>query len=151
VQGRSGLLLVEAKAHSNELHRDGKGKNDNIENDGQIRSAIAGANLGLNAIQRGRNLTVDSHYQLCNRFGWAWKLSSLGIPVILVYLGFLNASEMSDRGHPFDSEADWERAMYDHSAGIVPKEAWGKPIAVSGTPLIPLIRSTLVRLGGQNM
>ena len=45
--------------------------------------------------EAGRN-----HYSLCNRVAWAWKLAQLGVPVVWVYLGFLNATEMLDQGQP---------------------------------------------------
>jgi hypothetical protein len=45
----------------------------------------------------GWTLSRDSHYQLTNRFAWAWKLASMGVPVVLGYLGFQGAAEMKDR------------------------------------------------------
>lgn len=141
IQGRRGLLLIEAKAHSNELHSDGKPKKSNEENDARIRSAIAEANEALNAVFPGWSLSAASHYQLCNRFAWAWKVASLGVPVILIYLGFLNVEEMRNQGRPFKSDDDWIKAVHDHSKGIVPRAVWGRALDVSGSPLIPLIRS----------
>lgn len=35
---------------------------------------------------------------MSNRFAWAWKLATMEVPVVLVYLGFLNATEMGDQG-----------------------------------------------------
>ena len=61
----------------------------------------------------------DHHYQLSNRFAWLWKLASLGIPVVLLYLGFLNAQDMTDDGPLFRSEEEWTRAMKDHRRGAV--------------------------------
>jgi hypothetical protein len=71
-----------------------------LRNHDKIGSAIRQANTNLNLISPGWNLSGDLHYQLSNRFAWSWKLASLGIPVVLVYLGFLNANDMSDQGHP---------------------------------------------------
>jgi hypothetical protein len=80
--------------------------------------------------------------QLANRFAWSWRLASLGIPVVLVvYLGFLNAEEMRDRGEPFANAGAWDRAVRAHANGIVPSNAWGLRLEVEGTPVIPLIRS----------
>jgi len=42
-------------------------------------------------------LSRDSLYQLANRFAWAWKIASLGVPVALVYLGFIAADQMKGR------------------------------------------------------
>ena len=32
---------------------------------------------------------------MSNRFAWAWKLADLGVPVVLVYLGFFRALFMT--------------------------------------------------------
>ncbi len=141
IQRRRGLVLIEAKAHSNELHADGKPKKSNAENDRRIRGAIAEANDALNGVIPGWKLAADSHYQLCNRFAWAWKVASLGVPVVLIFLGFLNVEEMRSQGRPFKSHDDWIKAVHDHSKSIVPHEGWGRALDVNGTPLIPLIRS----------
>lgn len=99
VEGRRGLLLVEAKAHENELSYSGKsppGASPNSQrNHQQIGQTIAEANTRLELLtENAWGISRDTHYQLSNRFAWAWKLASLGVPVVLVYLGFLNAAEM---------------------------------------------------------
>ena len=147
VEGQRGLLLVEAKAHAHELDRAGK-KPGNTQNDEHIRAAIAEANEGLGGQVQGWHLTADNHYQLCNRFAWAWKVASLGVPVVLVYLGFLTANEMCDRGRPFADALDWENVVKRHSQALVPSEIWGKRWTCSRQPLIPLIRSRDVPLNG---
>ena len=75
LEGKQGLLLVEAKAHDRELSPEGKkppktanGKLNHIK----IGKAIEQANTGLKVVlKEGWDLTRDSHYQLCNRFAWA--------------------------------------------------------------------------------
>jgi hypothetical protein len=67
-------------------------------------------------------LSRDWNYQMSNRFAWAWKLADLGIPVILVHLGFLNAHEMNDKGRPFADHEDWTRAVMRHSQALFPAE-----------------------------
>jgi hypothetical protein len=130
---------VEAKAHHGEF---GSGKNQikDLDNQRSISTAIADANRAMRHISPEWNLAADSHYQLCNRFAWAWKAASLGVPVILVYLGFLNVTDMPGRILLKTAE-DWKDAMYKHAEGIVPRDAWGKELDANGTPLIPLIRS----------
>jgi hypothetical protein len=145
VCGVEGLVLVEAKAHSNELKRDGHGARHS-ENAKKIRAAIDSANGALNEAGGRWNLTCDSHYQLANRFAWCWKLASLGVPVVLVYLGFLNASEMDGQGDPFSSADSWEQAVRAHARELVPEDVWGHPLHVESTPLIPLIRSLEIPL-----
>jgi hypothetical protein len=65
-------------------------------------------------------ISRDSHYQMSNRFAWSWKLAEYGIPVVLVYLGFLNASEMVDRGDPFANQDSWESLVMAHSSPLFP-------------------------------
>lgn len=144
IEGMRGLLLVEAKAHDKELSRAGKSQpttsNGQLNHD-QIAQAIAEANSGLSTVMTGWALSRDSHYQLGNRFAWAWKLGKLGVPVVLVYLGFLNATEMSDRGQPFDTSKAWHHCIWTHARGIVPETAWDKRLQIHGTPLSFIRRS----------
>jgi hypothetical protein len=46
------------------------------------------------------------------------------VSVALVYLGFLNADEMADRGKPFRSHDEWVEAVRSHGRGIVPDAVW---------------------------
>ncbi len=143
-------MLVEAKAYANELSRAGKRKSDNVNgrvNHEKIGIAIGEACMALNEVLNGWGLSRDRHYQLSNRFAWAWKVASMGIPVLLVYLGFLNADEMSDRGEPFQTADDWRRAVQSHSKGILPNEIWDEnPLYLGGTPLRAMIRSKQIDL-----
>ena len=114
---------MEAKAHAEELGSAEKGlpsTPNGWRNHERIGNAIAEAAAGLSVATSGSwAISRDRHYQLSNRFAWACKLASLGIPVALVYLGFLNAVEMSDRGQPFRSEDEWNSVLMDHCDGIV--------------------------------
>ena len=151
IQGRRGLLLVEAKAHETELSKESAGRRmtagaseDRKANHEKIGAAISDACCGLaEASSSPWSISRDRHYQLSNRFAWAWKLADSGIPVILVYLGFLNANEMSDRGSPFPNHAEWERQVLAHSAPLFPGRVWNQPWDVNGCRLIPLIKSVL--------
>jgi hypothetical protein len=146
VDGRDGLVLVEAKAHRRELSAAGFAAR-NLDNAGRIREAIEEANSGLNATDvHPWELGCDSHYQVANRFAWPWKLASLGVPVVLVYLGFLNATEMRDRGEVFATPGSWNEVVCDHVKGVVPAKAWERRLDVAGTPFVPLIRSLTVPL-----
>jgi hypothetical protein len=147
IEGVPGLIIVEGKAHTGELKEVGK-STGNIDNDDQIKRAIREANDGLNRITSGWNLSCDSHYQLCNRFAWAWKLATLGVPTILIYLGFLHATEMLDQGKPFDSPEDWNETIREHASNalgtgacIVPVASWETRLQTAGAPLWTLIRS----------
>ena len=141
VDGKEGLVLVEAKAHKSELSLAGKTDpttKNGKKNHKRIEAAIKEASAGLNTHSLGWALSRDEHYQLCNRFAWSWKLASMGIPVVLVYLGFLNADEMED---PLSSAEAWCGAVRAYSSGIVPAGVWGSRVIVGSTPIYPIIRS----------
>ena len=144
IKGKPGLLLVEAKAHAEELSEAGKSlpKTQNgWKNHDQIGLAIAEATAGLQvSTESPWNLSRDHHYQLSNRFAWAWKLATLKIPVVLLYLGFLNAQDMAGGGL-FRSDGDWENVVKDYGKGIVDNTCWGEWLDISGTPLLSLIRA----------
>ena len=150
IEGREGLLLVEAKAHSNELSTTGKSPPSSAnseKNHEQIGSAIMEANADLERLTGSIwRLSRDSHYQLSNRFAWSWKLASLQIPVVLVYLGFLNAYDMVQDGALFGSESDWSQAVFSHAYGVVDEAIWERRIEVNGTPFWPLVRATEVSI-----
>ena len=114
-----GLLLVEAKAHDKELSMEAVGRRLQSNSSearkashGRIGGAIEEARLGL---ERETSLpwkiSRDSTYQMSNRFAWMWKLADLGVPVVLIYLEFLQADEMTDRGSPFADHSEWERLV----------------------------------------
>lgn len=149
VEGMKGLLLVEAKAHNKELSEAGKSQpttSNSQLNHEQIKHSIAQANSGLNRVTPGWALSHDSHYQLSNRFAWAWKLATLGVPVVLVYLGFLNAAEMLDQGQPFDSPESWQICIRSHAKNIVPEGAWERKLEIDDTPVWFLIRAMRLTL-----
>ena len=91
ISGQAGVLLVEAKAHSKELSsRDKCGAT--LVNRKQIENALEEANAGLRKVGGGSwRLSAEHHFQLANRFAWSWKLATFGVPVVLLYLGFLDA------------------------------------------------------------
>ena len=145
IEDREGLVLVEAKAHAKELKIEGKPPG-NPDNHQRIAGAIHEANDALNGIMPGWSLSCDSQYQLSNRFAWSWKIASFGVPVVLVYLGFLNASEMTDQGETFRDHVEWERVVRIHSEGVVPEAGSNTRLDVAGTPLRTIIQSTQVEL-----
>ena len=148
---KRGVLLVEAKAHSAELEKEAGGKRlasnascDSRRNHERIGGAIEDANVGLRSLTGDPKwaLSRDSCYQMANRFVWAWKLASIGMPVVLVYLGFLNAIAMSDEGDPFCRHADWVECVKTHAKGKVPEGAWDRSWkAPGGSCFVPRIMS----------
>ena len=152
INGSPGVLLIEAKAHDEELIKEaagrqleGRDKGDQAARQAShdtIGAAIEEARAGLSAATGlPWQISRDSHYQLSNRLAWSWKLAMLGFPVILVYLGFLKADEMTDKGKPFATAADWGKLVRDHGAGVVPPEIWNREWSVASQPFVPLLRS----------
>ena len=86
VGGRKGLLLVEAKAHTQELKIEDRVKGGG-PNRARIAECIEEANISLaNQTELDWALSHEHRYQMANRFAWSWKLTELGYPVVLVYL-----------------------------------------------------------------
>lgn len=149
IGGRRGLLLVEAKAHEKELTGEAIGRRlekgsseDRVASHSKIGAAIESAKVGLGtATSQQWGISRDSHYQISNRFAWAWKLTEQGVPVALVYLGFLNCIEMADIGRPFSDHDDWVNVVLAHSKDVVPAQIWGQRLMVNGQALVPVIAS----------
>ena len=150
IKGKKGLILVEAKAHDVELRNEEKGKklkasvtSNSRRNHTRIGGCIQNANLDL-ADETGLpwSLSRDWNYQMANRFAWSWKLTELGFPIILVYLGFLQAEEMRKKNQlPFANHEEWDRLVKSHSHPLFPVGVWNKPWAIHGQFFIPLIKS----------
>jgi hypothetical protein len=123
VEGQMGLLLAEGKAHLRELSAAGKplgttASRNSHDNHRQIGQAIAEARSAL-SIRFGRlSIDRDSYYQVSNRIAFAWKLASLGVPVILMYLGFTGDDHIADVGGPFRDDAHWHMTVKSHFAAI---------------------------------
>jgi hypothetical protein len=150
IEGRPGLVLVEAKANHPELKEDGKLQRDDAspnsaENHDRIGAAIAEAREGLKSTGVDTAIDISSHYQLANRVAFMWKLAQLGIPTILVYLGFTGDEGIRDAGDPFANDEDWRKAFDAYSGKILPAEVReGRRLKIGGTPAWLLIRSRAV-------
>ena len=143
IDEHDGIILVEAKAHENELKRDGKVFNatTNIKNHLHIGMAIHEARLALDAKVPGVNICRDSHYQLANRVAWSWKLAEMGLHVILVYLGFLGDEGIADVGQPFRDGEHWQRVMGGYMHGVLPQSFPEQRLKFGSGSMIMMIRS----------
>ena len=143
VGGRKGLILVEAKARTQELKVNDKAEGS-CPNRERIAACIKEANCGLaDGTEFGWALSHVHHYQMTNRFAWSWKLTELGYPVILVYLGFLEATEMRKgrEQNPLNSHAEWEGLVKAHSQPLFPEGVWDRQWVIHGQPFVPRICS----------
>lgn len=86
-------------------------------------------------------ISRDRFYQFSNRLAFAWKLASLGIPTVLVYLGFTGDDGISDCDEPLRDDQHWRRIVQDQVAPVFPVECWGRAVLIDGTPVWFLIRS----------
>jgi hypothetical protein len=144
------MVLVEAKSHKAELSESGKVKAVRGDLDAQRRSdenheyigaAIASANRALNAVTPGTALSADRNYQLANRVAHAWWLANKGIPVVLVYLGFLKDATLGAAVNTFTDHADWLSHFRKHCEGTLPEGFAGRWISCGAASLYLLVRS----------
>lgn len=146
IEGRPGLLLVEAKANHPELSEKGKELNQtpsqkSTENHERIAAAIAEARAGLQEFDAGIAISIDSHYQLSNRLAFAWKLATLNVPTILLYLGFTGDSGIADAGPPFTTDQSWQDAFTAYAKGVVPATILERRLDVGPSPIWVIVRS----------
>jgi hypothetical protein len=146
VEGRPGLILVEAKANVPELSSAGKplankASAKSKENHLRIGEAIGQAAAGLSAQFPGIKISHDGHYQLSNRLAFAWKLASLGIPSVLVYLGFTGDNGIRDVGEPFAHDDHWQHTFRDHLQTVCPTSVLAAPVDVGSASFWVLSRS----------
>lgn len=126
IAGQPGLALVEAKAHERELDCGGKHSDPNVSansaaNHERIGRAITEASNALDAIIPGVQISRDPHSQLANRVAYSWKLASMGVPIVLIYLGFTGDSGTADVGPPLRDLGHWQSVMYSYTAGVLPE------------------------------
>lgn len=157
IEGLPGLILVEAKAHNNELYKekDKTGSEKGSANYNRIEEALKLVNTRYKY-----NLSPDTHYQLSNRIAWSIKLASLGIPVVLIYLGCINTEEMLSSINKNDplikGSKDWKELVENYS-GEVGFKQWEEKIlgkwlqedeSCSAKPsfLYPIIRAVDIQL-----
>jgi len=115
--GTPGLILVEAKAHRNELYKvkDASGAKTGSPNRNRIEEALSIINEKYKL-----KLSADKYFQLSNRIAWCIKLASLGIPVVLIYLGCLRSEEMkiSKNDTILESANQWDEIVTTYSKHI---------------------------------
>ncbi len=150
VAGEPGLALVEAKAHERELDWGGKplrpdASDNSVENHGRIGQAIAEACAELDRIIRGVRISRDSHYQLANRVAYSWKLASMGVPVLLVYLGFIGDDGIADVGPPLRDDGHWESVMKGYTARVLPAGFLGRWLPCGDAQMQMIVRSRRVQ------
>jgi len=146
LEGVPGILLVEAKANWPELGTGGKllspqASSRSRENHERIGAAIDEAARGWQSIGVDVSISRDTHYQLANRLGFTWRLATLGIPTVLLYLGFTGDAGIADAGAPFVDDDDWQRAFGEYARDALPARFLDRRLDVAGTPAWVVSRS----------
>lgn len=123
IEGSPGLILVEAKANENELDRKAKRPpsktRESIENHDRIGYAIEEARASLEELLKEPcTISRDLHYQLSNRVAYAWKIARMGVPVVLMYIGFTGDTYFKD--HLRDN-SHWRRIFDGYIQGVLPQ------------------------------
>ncbi len=120
INGQKGLLLVEAKAHWNEVKENDKCGSTNKENRSKIDGAISQAGGEINKAIAPYMISIskDKCYQLSNRVAHAWWLANHGVPVVLLYLGFLNCEEMKANGKLFEEPSNWQKCFENYASKV---------------------------------
>jgi len=149
VEGRPGLVLVEAKANVPELSTAGKRQDFGVsersaENHAQIGAAISEAQSALSSYVPGITIDRDRHYQLSNRLAFGWRLASLGVPIVLLYLGFTGDEGIRDVGEPFADDEHWQRVFRGHLMEVGAADLLSAPLDLGPAKLWVLSRSRLV-------
>jgi len=145
--GKEGLLLVEAKAHASECSHAGKSRPSSpngTRNHERISQRTCEANAAWNALDIGEfRLCVDKCYQLSNRMTWLWHLAKLGIPTVLLYLGFIGEEHFP--GDFFRSANHWSQVMNDYAGEVMPSDLIGRTVKFAGTPALVIAGAMLGR------
>ncbi len=148
IDGKDGLILIEAKAHRGELYKKDPCKAKQVSRK-EISRAVDEASRELNKLHSGFRFDIDHSYQISNRFSWCWKLASEGIPVILIYLGFLKCPEMDHGSYKILKSSDgWKSLVLEYPGrkrsgtwASIPAHFWNRIWMVGETPLIPIFSS----------
>lgn len=152
-RGRPALVLVEAKANHPELSDAGKAEPRAIRRKGvliepsanswanhvRIAAAITEAEKGINRVAPGFSLSRDRNYQLSNRLAFSWKLASLGIPTVLLYLGFTGDRGLEPTRSMLRDAHDWETCLGTHTAGVIPPQSIGRWIEIGPAGFMLLV------------
>lgn len=143
---RPALVLVEAKAHSDEFDCGPKSRPDannprSVENHDRIENAILEANFALSQQAFRPSISCDHCYQLSNRIAFAWKLASMGITIGLIFLGFTGDREIKKEGLHFSDDSHWQRAFGEYSAASFPLELVGRSIPCGAASFFVLSQS----------
>ena len=120
IDDKKGILLVESKAHWDEIKTEGKIYKQNYSQaerhyHKKICNAIDDSNYVLSELKPGVSVSPGTCYQLSSHIAHAYFLAQQGIPVVLLYLGCINASyKLKKLGlKPFRTNDEWQNCFHN--------------------------------------
>ena len=145
IQGKRGLVLAQGKANEKELAEEEKGKKynraTNFDAYEHLGNVIEEARAALDAVVAGVGISRDRFYQLSSRVAFAWKLAAIGIPCVLIYLGFLENQAWKTRKKPFLDDACWRSFVVEHCSEVLPPAMFDREIKCGKASMWLLARS----------
>ena len=119
IEDKNGLILIQAITHEEEFNADDKCEATG-ENRKGIMKAIEECNKDLNLrLDTHVKLSITSNYQLSNHIAYAWKLANLGIPTVLLYLGYIGDNKNYPNNYIKDHD-HWMRILGCFMKGVLP-------------------------------
>jgi hypothetical protein len=156
LRGGPGLILIEPRINTSELTSDGKelrGRPSwrSRENHARIRNAIEEARRGLNAEVLGVRIRAGSHYRLSSRVAFAWRLASLGLETVLVYLGLTGHAGEAETDQRFRDHDHWLSAFSAHARAVLPDQFFERRLECGSAGMQVIVRSLALEPGGPRL
>ena len=149
VAGTPGILLVHAIADTEELRQHDRRERPDptqplrLANDYCVRLRLADANRQLAQLDLGNfQLSADHRYGISWRIAFLHKLAAEGIPVVLMYLGWLQPPEWAT-SHGFQSAEHWDRVVRDHMRPVAPEAFLDRWLAAEGGGAMRMIARSM--------
>jgi hypothetical protein len=97
--------------------------------------------LALQRIAPEISLSRDYCYQFANRIAFAWKIASMGVPVAMIYLGFIgDAGIISGIDDFFNDTSEWRKSFAEHTARCFPSSMYDREINCGAASFWLLVR-----------
>jgi hypothetical protein len=103
--------------------------------------AISEATSALQLIAPEISLSRDYCYQFANRIAFAWKIASTGVPVAMIYLGFIgDARIISHIDDCFNDAREWRKSFTEHTGRCFPPSMYDREINCGAASFWLLVR-----------
>ena len=113
-----------------------------MANQVSVENAINEANTSISKTVKDIKLSTENCYHLSSRIAEAWWLASKGIPVVLLYVGFLNDEKLSFKKHNiFTTDAEWQDLFKKHTEKVGVDKLLEKSIDCGAASFTTIVRS----------